>query len=142
MCGSRAASWLLLRLFLCQELGNRPAFLAAGAADDALQQQLVVVIHLGPAQSCFQCHCLCGNLRLGYAYRAQIAAKTGSELASREKDAISRSTFWSGYLSVQAMNLSRIDNRPTLSTQQKTGPSGRFLVLRAEDEIRTRDRLV
>jgi hypothetical protein len=38
--------------------------------------------------------------------------------------------------------LSRIDSQPTLSTQQKTGPSGRFWVLRAEDEIRTRDLLV
>ena len=40
------------------------------------------------------------------------------------------------------MNLSRIDSRPMLSTQQKTGPSGRFWVLRAEDEIRTRDLLL
>ena len=40
------------------------------------------------------------------------------------------------------MNLSQIDSQPTLSTQQKTGPSGRFWVFRAEDEIRTRDLLL
>jgi hypothetical protein len=41
-----------------------------------------------------------------------------------------------------AMDLGVIDNRTTLSTQQNTGPSGRFWVFRAEDEIRTRDLLL
>jgi hypothetical protein len=40
------------------------------------------------------------------------------------------------------MDLGRIDSRPTLTTQTKTGPSGRFWRFRAEDEIRTRDLLL
>src|SRR5579883_3628896 len=40
------------------------------------------------------------------------------------------------------MDLGWIDSRPTLTTQTKTGPSGRFWRFRAEDEIRTRDLLL